>query len=730
MDSSVDAQGPPRKRMRKGTKSCVECRRRKIRCSYESNSCDLCNECRLRGSKCFTQEQGSEDSSAPSGAGPAERYSLRERVTYLETVVQDLAKRLDETNASISKTGQATAGNLTPVSTTEPDRLGPSSEKIENAPVLQLFDNYLVSRRDDPSINDQFMGANDTSPKAQAVRLELISLFPSDQDIQKLLAKCSHLWCMWEEDVSALHKVFAAKNHVPDTLVAPADVAKALVCLSISALQSPREFDFNALQNPIDAQEFASRCCETVDRLIIRDDDFSATLPGIECHLLLSKFHMNEGRLRKAWLINRRAIELAHLAGMHLSTRTQQPLDTLFERRLKIWCSLATSDRSISLILGLPYVISDAYYIPQVERRLKSTESAAEQYMLRIGIITGHMIDRNSKPTEMCLENTLKLDQELMDAWNAVPSCQLGPEPGPDEKTEQFLERIPLQFMPKVLRALLHLPFMLKYPHDSRLIYCHKMAIQSAREALVYYKILRSTARSYLCKIFDFMAFTMGMLLILHLNGYSEESPDYSKAEDERDWELVRELIAIFRQAAAQSGGSVAAESANIFSEMYRCRFQKDKENWDPAASCKITIPYFGTITVGAGAKFSALRQKGQQAPTVSIQGDPSLCTAISQKTPTQLYTPPFSDPDCVSNAPNNTSSGHTPVTESTDSYSSQSLPTNGDITANPFAGLEVNPFSGLFDDIGQYMFPNPSVDLGLDQGWNLNWFDGNMQPP
>ncbi|KAJ5752973.1 hypothetical protein N7520_009890 [Penicillium odoratum] len=713
VESSIDAQGPPRKRMRKGTRSCMECRRRKIRCTYDSDRCETCNECRLRGSKCFDQEHGSEDPSAPS-----ERYSLRERVSYLETVVVDLAKRLDQTNAAISKSGQITR-NLTPVAT-EPDRLGPSSEKIENAPVLQLFDNYLVSRRDDPSINDQFMGAKDTSPKARAVRIELISLFPSDQDIQKVLAQCSHhLSCMCEDDVSALYKVFAARHDFQETLVAPADIAKALVYLSLSVLQSPLEFDFSMLQMPMDAQEFASRCCEAVDRLVVRDDDFSATLPGIECHLLLSKFHMNEGRLRKAWLINRRAIELAHLAGMHLSTKTPRPLDTLFERRLKIWCSLATLDRFISLILGLPYVISDAFYIPQVERRLKSAESAAEQYMLRIGIIIGHMIDRNQNPAEMCLETTLKLDQELMDAWNSMPNSQMGSEPGLGENKAHYLERIPLQFMPKVLRALLHLPFMLKYPHDPRYSFCHKTAIQSAREAQAFYKILRSTVRSYLCKIVDFMAFTMGMLLVVHLHGYSEESPDHSKEEDERDWELVGDLVAILRQAAAESGGSVAAESANILGEMYNCRLEKG--DWDLATSCKITVPYFGTITVGAGAKFASPRKKGQ---VPGVPG-PEPSTS-SQKTPSQLYTPPLSDPDCASTVTNNS---HTPVAGVTGGYRSQPLPANDEMTPNSVAGLEVHAFSGLFDDIGRYMFPTPNVDIGLDQGWNLDWSDGSMLP-
>ncbi|KAJ5717121.1 hypothetical protein N7488_002767 [Penicillium malachiteum] len=715
MDLFSDIGGPPR-------------RRRKIRCTYDNDRRDACSECRLRGSKCIDQENGSDDPSASSNSAATERYSLRERVAYLETVVQSLANKLDRTNALISKSGQTATTNTGNITTTspEPDRLGPSSERIENAPVMQLFDNYFVKRRDDPSTNEQFTGVKDMSPKAAAARAELISLFPSDKDTERILEHCSHMWFLWEADIPGLQKAFAAKKAGDAYSAAPADIAKALVCISLCVIQSRPEFDFNLLEVPIDPQEYASRCGEAVERLVVRDDDFAATLPGIECHMLLSKFHMNEGRLRKAWLINRRAIELAHLAGMHLSTRTPQPGDTLFERRLKIWCSLAVSDRIIGMVLGLPYAISDAYFLPQVERRLKLAESTTEQYMLRIGVITGHIIDRNQSPAEMCLENTLKLDQELMDAWSAMPDSSLGSKPGPNETRERYLERIPMQFMPKVLRSVLHLPFMLKYPPDTRYSYCHSIAIQAAREALVLYKIIRSSTRSYLCKTIDFMAFTMSMLLIVHLHGYSEDSPDHSPEDGELDWELVGGIVAILHQAASESQcrGSVAAESAHILGEIYRTR--SDKKDWSLASTCKITVPYFGTITVGAGAKLAGSRSKGhdrvpsQTAPTTS----PSHGSL--NKLP---YTPPLSNPYT---APSDATSGHTPVTENGGaSYSSHTLPSGDGVNmgSSGFTGLEATTFSGLFDDIGQYPWPNLNlnVDLGLDQGWNLNWFENGM---
>lgn len=605
---------------------------------------------------------------------------------------------------------------------TESDQLGPSSDQIQNAPVLQLFDNYLLSRREDSDSNDRFAGAKDTSPKARAVRAELLSLLPPAPDIRKVIAETSHLWCLWDENFPELFSQFEFPAELAECTVAPAEIAKALVCLAISVIHLLPEFDFSALQKPFDPQELSARCTGAVDRLIVRDDDFAATLPGIEAQMLLSKYHLNEGRLRKAWLVNRRAIEFAHLAGMHLSTRTRTPTDTLYERRLRIWCALTTGDRSLSLILGLPYGVSEIFFQPQIEQRLKMSVCAAEQYMLRIGVITGHMVDRNQNPADMCLETTLRIDQELMDACRALPTSFYGTAPGPKEKQEDFHARIPLQFMPKILRALLHMPFLLKYPHDQRFSFCHREAIQSARDALVLYKVLRSMTRSYLCNMIDFFAFTMSMLLVVHLHDgrFDEETSALPNQQDEQDWKLVGEVVGILGQAAIERGGSVAGESANILGAIYHTRSQIP--TWTSSTTCRVTVPYFGTITVGPGAKL--LRHENNKEQDQAAPGSMPLACPSSRPSPAQLYTPPLSDGASVAHT-TGASNSHSPVlgtgTEGT-GYPTQPLSQGADTSATTFAGLESNAFTGLFDDFEQFTWPNPAVDLGLDYGWNLNW--------
>lgn len=551
-----------------------------------------------------------------------------------------------------------------------------------------------------------------------------MALLPSTMDMNKIITGSFH-WFAWQDHFPELidqnNKKIVIGEHWGSTLVAPAEVAKALLCLCISAIHASSDFDFGTLTVPFEPQEFYDRCIDIVDRLIIRDDEFAATLPGIECQMLLQKIYLAEGRLRKAWLVIRRAIEFAHLAGMHLSTKSPRPSDSLYERRLKIWCHLATLDRTMSLILGLPYGITEPFFLPQMKQRLSSNISAPEEYLLRIGIISGYMVDRNQDLSKMTLETTLRLDQELQDAWKSMPNHFQAAEPFRDEKLEHYSERVPLQFMLKLLRALLHLPLMLQYPHESQFRKCHTIAIESAREGLMLYKVLRSNTKPYLCKMIDFMAFTLCLLLMVHLQGYADETPDHSKEQNEQDWRLVKKIIEILRRAATELGGSVAAESANILGAIFD---SKDcKRDWNSLTSCKITVPYFGTITVGAGTKFSQGSFKSKEQ--TSAGSDTPGTSYYPEQCPSQLYTPPMSNPEGAPTT-NTDASSHSTLTPTIEpGYPDQTWLPRGETATNPRVGLEVNAFSGLFNDFGHYMWPNPIVDLGLDQGWNLNWSDG-----
>ncbi|KAF7718896.1 Fungal Zn(2)-Cys(6) binuclear cluster domain-containing protein [Penicillium ucsense] len=729
MDLWAESNGPPRKKIRKGTKSCIECRRRKIRCTYDPGRSDACHECRLRGSSCIDQAQGTEEPAPVAGYGQAEqRYSLRERVAHLESVVQELAKRVDQQSADdthpkpIPKTRAPS-----PVPDPDSDQLGPSSDQIRNAPVLQLFDNYVVSRREDTDSNDRFAGAQDTSSKACTVRAELLALLPPAETLRRVIAEASHAGCLWDEYFPSRPETSTFLSAVYESAIAPAELAKVVLCLAISVIHLPPEFDLSGLHDPLDPQKFSARCNEAVDRLVVRDDDFAATLPGIEAQTLLAKSHLSEGRLRKAWLVNRRAIEFAYLAGMHFSTRTPRPTDTLFDRRLKIWCSVTAADRTLSMILGLPYGAMESFFKPQVERRLQMPVTDAEQYFLRMSMVAGHIVDRNHDFSETSFEQTLALDQELMDAWKNLPESFFGILPGPKETRESFHAKLPLQLMLNVVRALLHMPFLLKFPQDQRFSVCHREAIQSARNTLMLYKVLRSMMKTYLCKMIDFFALTMGMMVIVYLHGHFDESPALHKQQDDQDWRLIGEVADILGQAANEAGGTVAAQSALILTSIVNSRSQL--KEWASAPSCKVTIPYFGSIVIGAGPKVLRYHKVGDN-DDVGPKTLPPAVKDLPSAYPQSLYmlqTSPFSEPELssatyASGASNSQSPVPRPPVTSKDL--AQPLPPGEDPSITEFAGFGSTSFTGLFNDLEESAWLNLAVDHGLDYGWNVNWFD------
>jgi hypothetical protein len=77
-----------RRKVRKGTRSCWECRRRKMRCIFGSPTDVICTSCQRRGAKCVGQEYP-EEISAPLDRS----LQMGDRVVRVETLVEQLLKK-------------------------------------------------------------------------------------------------------------------------------------------------------------------------------------------------------------------------------------------------------------------------------------------------------------------------------------------------------------------------------------------------------------------------------------------------------------------------------------------------------------------------------------------------------------------------------------------------------------------------------------------------------------
>ncbi|KAH8127041.1 hypothetical protein ACSS6W_006204 [Trichoderma asperelloides] len=135
MDDFSDQR--PARRMRLGTKSCAECRRRKVRCVFPQNS-SICHGCSLHQTPCRAQQPRPKDGGRPGHAQvqgllqsqsvsqlAADNALLRRRVAELEDLIGSLCDALEPndeaSSASASGAASSTSASTLASSTTPAD---------------------------------------------------------------------------------------------------------------------------------------------------------------------------------------------------------------------------------------------------------------------------------------------------------------------------------------------------------------------------------------------------------------------------------------------------------------------------------------------------------------------------------------------------------------------------------------------------------------------------------
>jgi hypothetical protein len=106
-----------RRRLRRGTRSCWDCKRRKVKCTFNSTTDTVCISCRRRGAACVGQENPEEQSRAGDGLD-----QLFERVVGVKALLEELVEKVGEyaekdgNPAGLDRTGKQKSGVLTPFS--------------------------------------------------------------------------------------------------------------------------------------------------------------------------------------------------------------------------------------------------------------------------------------------------------------------------------------------------------------------------------------------------------------------------------------------------------------------------------------------------------------------------------------------------------------------------------------------------------------------------------------
>ncbi|KAF2090645.1 hypothetical protein K490DRAFT_34348, partial [Saccharata proteae CBS 121410] len=436
---------------------------------------------------------------------------------------------------------------------------------------------------------------------------------PPPEAIEALLAVHEPWWVAWR------NRLLSATSYEGKSLIEfaaavlrkgnPSELGMLLLCVGIA-----QEVDD------------LKRYLDMVQALIVSDDDYAATVEGMQCTILQTKCYTEIGQPRRAWLATRRGLTSAQLTGLHRN-HTSSPL-------LKnIWWHLFQGDRFLSLLLGLPYGIADNHC--DLQFPVPSPNSClVEQtghFMVKIALLAGQVIDRTQGVRDLSFASALEIDQRLDILAGEVCAGFWSPQEPPlndNTKMAQMRDCLLAQICFHQLRVYLHLPFMLKSTNDPKLSYSRTACFGSSRDLLRVYQHLRDVngIPLYECKVIDFLGFTAAVIIMLGLLGYGRHptpnpssTPSFSPfsaaavptaapsaSEDEADWSLIESTMTIFQRAAHEKGGKVAMQCARVLGQLRSLRHREPVGPETPDGSAqdyRIAIPYFGTISVRRGAR-------------------------------------------------------------------------------------------------------------------------------
>jgi hypothetical protein len=121
-DSGSSEPDTKRRKLRKGTTSCWDCKKRKVKCTFDATSDTVCIACRTRGAPCIGQDHPEEEFQLHADN---KRDPLVERVQRVESLLEQLIELGHRVERDIGSSAsrprpQRESGYFTPTSDCSP----------------------------------------------------------------------------------------------------------------------------------------------------------------------------------------------------------------------------------------------------------------------------------------------------------------------------------------------------------------------------------------------------------------------------------------------------------------------------------------------------------------------------------------------------------------------------------------------------------------------------------
>jgi hypothetical protein len=172
----------------------------------------------------------------------------------------------------------------------------------------------------------------------EKLQRRLAAMLPCQEDVDQLMEMSRGWWLIQRHmlpDIGILGEL-ESRNPFEVSAVSrghPIIIARLLLCVALCIQQLPPEIDPRRFETKKPLREMIEEIFTFVTSAVISDDELVGRREGVECVVLQGLYHTNAGNLRKAWLVFRRAINIAQLLGFHrVSFKIHEEIPDLKER--------------------------------------------------------------------------------------------------------------------------------------------------------------------------------------------------------------------------------------------------------------------------------------------------------------------------------------------------------------------------------------------------------------
>ncbi len=168
------------------------------------------------------------------------------------------------------------------------------------APGPSAAERYTIENKHDDNLADEG-NTIAQSAKREKAKQALIAVLPPYDQLIKILNSNSDWWQTWRRKCSGTSgPVQTLPQFAAQALNAGNIGAIGTVVLSVGICLSEDTSDVD-------------RYFEAVDRWVLSDDEYAASLEGMECLILKSKWYADVGQPRRAWIAYRKGLMYAQL---------------------------------------------------------------------------------------------------------------------------------------------------------------------------------------------------------------------------------------------------------------------------------------------------------------------------------------------------------------------------------------------------------------------------------